>query len=184
MAQKKTVKRTYFSKKQNKYITKTYEYAEATNRRYQQTYKRKQAAKKTGAELPKIPRAKNIITSTGRLTKYGKEFLTKLPTEQRAKYQDVIEYYQATGKGTLTELRLIAKVEQNKVANFISNTGFTAEQVAAELKVSVEDLLDPANWKGNIYTDPVSGKSWKVSFDYQYEGSIDSVFEEIKQTGE
>lgn len=185
----KTVVRKYYSKTLDMEIVKVYTYDEKKSKRYQETAKRKRKQAKissTPVKIDKAPKPK-LLTSGGRKVKSNIEKLYKgIPIKERAQYQDVIETWDYKKRGALTKERLIAIVEGNKTANFIANTGFTAAQVAAKLGVSEETLLDSKNWSsdkdhsGNVvFTDPNTGRSWAVSFDYEYEGNIDSVFKEI-----
>ena len=50
----------------------------------------------------------------------------------------------------------------------IINTGYTPEELAAEMGIDVMDLLDEDNWDGSTFS--FGGDSW--DFEFRYDGSV------------
>ena len=68
----------------------------------------------------------------------------------------------------ISERTLRSMISNSKIEKAIINTGYTAEELAAEMGIDVMDLLDEANWSESEFT--FGGKTW--NFEFRYDGSI------------
>ncbi|MDD7616954.1 MAG: hypothetical protein PUJ85_06380 [bacterium] len=53
---------------------------------------------------------------------------------------------------------------EQTIRTMIANMGYTPGQLAKEYGFKVSDLIDPANWNGDIFT--IGGIQYKLSFTY------------------
>lgn len=60
------------------------------------------------------------------------------------------------------------KAKDDKEKMFI-NAGYSVDEVAAKYGVPAHELLDPANWVGDTFTSPSTGKTYTFRFTYQGE---------------
>ena len=144
-ANKKTLIRKYFSKRKNEWVTKIYEYD-------------------TRAHSPLI------------INKKGKVYEDKLkrlrnslsdPNDQ-AELDLLIENQLYKKNPRISEKTLRSMLSNSKIEKAIINTGYTADELASELGIRVEDLLDENNWSGSEFT--FGGKTW--DFEFKYDGSV------------
>lgn len=156
----RVVNQTYWRKKTQEWVHKTY------------TYDYKVTGKKTGAK---------ILTSKGRLVKgnYEKLMKDKSPAD-KASITTQIELWKAQGKGILTQSRLGFLLSRSKVLNFLDNCGLTVEQACRLTGTTEEILLDDNNWKGDTFTNPVTGQVWTIRHEYDEE----AVFTPVNKVGE
>lgn len=54
--------------------------------------------------------------------------------------------------------------DEQAIRTMIANMGYTPGQLAKEYKFKVSDLLNPANWSGDILT--IGGIKYKLTFSY------------------
>lgn len=144
------VKRTYYSRKQGKYITKTYEY--------------------------KRDKAKKSLLLIGKHGKIYKErldnFLSNL--SEMDKYEALVHIDYAKDKNMqLSERKLKAMLSDNKIDRMLINLGRSAEDLATEIGVSAEDIYNEKNWKGGQF---ISGDN-AYEVDFTYTGTI---FKKVK----
>ena len=66
-------------------------------------------------------------------------------------------------------------IADSKIEKAIINTGYTADELASELGISIEDLLDESNWDDSTFT--FGGRTW--TFEFKYDGSV--MTEQIKK---
>ena len=142
------VKRTWYSKKQNKVITKEYEY----------NYKQKRGGK-----------TKVLVGKNGKVYKDRindvlndiKDPATKADARARIK--------QAIRDGErLTERSLASKVATDKYEKMLINAGYSIESFEEETGISFKDFSDRTNWNGDIFT--LGAVSYVYKFNY--EGNI------------
>lgn len=142
------VKRTWYSKKQNKVITKEYEY----------NYKQKRGGK-----------TKVLVGKNGKVYKDRindvlndiKDPATKADARARIK--------QAIRDGErLTERSLAAKVATDKYEKMLINAGYSIESFEDETGISFKDFSDKTNWNGDVFT--LGAVSYVYKFNY--EGNI------------
>lgn len=151
-AKKKTVVRKYFSKRKNEWVTKIYEYD-------------------TRAKSPLI------------INKKGKVYEDKLKRLRNSlsnpydQYElDLIIENQLYKKNPrISEKTLRSMLSGSKIEKAIINTGYTAEELAAEMGITADDLLDENNWDGDIFK--LGNRTW--TFEFKYDGSV--MTEQIKK---
>ena len=143
-ANKKTVVRKYFSKRKNEWVTKTYEYD-------------------TRAHSPLI------------INKKGKVYEDKLKRlRDSLNYMDqyeldlLIENQLYKKNPRISEKTLRSMLAGSKIEKAIINTGYTPEELAAEMGIDVMDLLDEDNWDGDIFK--LGDRTW--NFEFRYDGSV------------
>lgn len=147
MAKTKTIIRTYYSKKLGKYVTKTYEYAHKSTRGATLVSKTGKVNKKNVDKLKaEINASKDMNAAEKRATIINLDSLVK----QRSK----------DGK-KLTESGFWGTEESNDINRMLSNLGVDAEEAAFELGVSEDDILNEANWNGDIFMG-----QWAFTFTY------------------
>lgn len=61
----------------------------------------------------------------------------------------------------LTVNGFFAKQEEDKINRLLVNAGYTAEELAEEIGVSVEDILDEKNWNKDTFMGV-----WQLQFNY------------------
>ena len=87
----------------------------------------------------------------------------------RAYFESTVDRAVKEGR-TWTIQQIQAIASENKIAVAIANTGLDANKLAAEWGCSVSELLDPANWTGDVFNNPNNGVSYQVTWNYE-EGS-------------
>ena len=151
-AKKKTVVRKYFSKRKNEWVTKIYEYD-------------------TRAHSPLI------------INKKGKVYEDKLkrlrnslsdPNDQD-ELDLIIENQLYKKNPRISEKTLRSMLSNSKIEKAIINTGYTKEELAAEMGINADDLLDENNWDGDIFK--LGDRTW--NFEFKYDGSV--MTEQIKK---
>ena len=151
-AKKKTVVRKYFSKRKNEWVTKTYEYD-------------------TRAHSPLI------------ISKKGKVYEDKLkrlrdsltdPNEQD-ELDLIIENQLYKKNPRISEKTLRSMISNSKIEKAIINTGYTSDELAAEMGINVSDLLEESNWDGDTFK--LDDRTW--NFEFRYDGSV--MVEQIKK---
>lgn len=154
-AKKRTVVRKYFSKRKNEWVTKIYEYDK---------------------------RAKSPLI----INKKGKVYEDKLkrlrdsltdPNEQD-ELDLIIENQLYKKNPRISEKTLRSMLAGSKIEKVIINTGYTPEELAAEMGINVADLLDEDNWDGDIFK--LNDRTW--NFEFKYDGSV--MTEQIKKEEE
>ena len=144
-AKKKTVVRKYFSKRKNEWVTKTYEY---DTRAHSPLI----INKKGKVYEDKLKRLRNSLTD---------------PNEQD-ELDLIIENQLYKKNPRISEKTLRSMLSNSKIEKAIINTGYTADELASELGIKVDDLLNEANWSGSEFT--FGGKTW--DFEFKYDGSV------------
>ena len=144
-AKKKTVVRKYFSKRKNEWVTKIYEYD-----------KRAQSPliinKKGKVYEDKLKRLRNSLTD---------------PNEQD-ELDLIIENQLYKKNPRISEKTLRSMLADSKIEKAIINTGYSVDELAAEMGINVADLLDEANWDGDIFK--LGDRTW--NFEFKYDGSV------------
>ena len=154
----KKVKRSYYNKRLGKFVTKTYTY----NKSYS-----------------KSTRGKTLVTNSG-----------KVNVKNLNKVIEEINNSDLTYSQKLTEINNLKATVSQRAANkkklttsgyrsiqhasssvevFLSNVGWTADEVASRYGIPVEEVLNQANWSGNIfecYDNNGNYRRFRVRFDY------------------
>lgn len=149
-SKKRTVVRKYFSKRKNEWVTKTYEY-------------NVKKAKKSPLIVGKKgniyeDRLKELRNSLGTMDQYE---LDRRIAHQRSLAERGID-------ARISERTLRSMLSDSMIEKAIINTGYTPEELADEMGISLDDLLDEANWNDSVFT--FGGKTW--NFEFRYDGSI------------
>ena len=146
-AKKRTVVRKYFSKRRNEWVTKTYEY-----------------------NAKKVKRSDLIVGKSGKVYKDRLKKLRDSLDDPSDQYElDLIIENQLYKKDPrISERTLRSMLADSKIEKAIINTGYTPDELAAEMGINVMDLLDEDNWDGSTFT--FGGKTW--DFEFRYDGSI------------
>lgn len=164
----KKVKSRRYSKREQRYITTTYEYrAERINGRTIYTNVGKSIVKETRSRkrnLSKLIVGKNGIYKDRAEELYdmaGDDFILK------AEMQAVVN--EAVRKGEkLSTRKLMSKVSDNKIERAFINAGYTEELIKDALGIDTEDLFNPENWEGSYFSH--KGKTYK--FNWSYTGNV------------
>lgn len=146
-AKKRTVVRKYFSKRKNEWVTKTYEY-----------------------NAKKAKRSDLIVGRTGKVYKDRLKKLRDSLSDPNDQYElDLLIENQLYKKDPrISERTLRSMLAGSKIEKAIINTGYTTEELAAEMGIDVMDLLDEDNWDGSTFS--FGGDSW--DFEFRYDGSV------------
>ena len=151
----KKVKRTWWSKKEQKYITKTYEYT---------TIKRDGKITTTSRSR----RSKLIVGKNGIYEDRLKAMLDttddiSVKAEIKAKVREAVR------KGeNLSAKSLLSKVADSRIEKMFINAGYTEPEMLAELGIPREDLFNPENWDGSTFS--FGGQTYE--FVFRYTGSV------------
>ena len=145
-AKKRTVVRKYFSKRKNAWVTKTYEY-----------------------NAKKAKRSDLIVGKSGKVYKDRlKKLKDSLDEYDQFELDLIIIHQQAKKDARISERTLRSMLADSKIQKAIINTGYTPDELAAEMGIDVMDLLDEDNWDGSTFT--FGGDSW--DFEFRYDGSV------------
>ena len=146
-AKKRTVVRKYFSKRKNEWVTKTYEY-----------------------NAKKAKRSDLIVGKSGKVYKDRLKKLRDSLSDPNDQYElDLLIENQLYKKDPrISERTLRSMLSDSKIEKAIINTGYTPEELAAEMGIDVMDLLDEDNWDGSTFS--FGGDSW--DFEFRYDGSV------------
>ena len=146
-AKKRTVVRKYFSKRKNEWVTKTYEY-----------------------NVKKAKRSDLIVGKSGKVYKDRLKKLRDSLDDPNDQYElDLLVENQRYKKDArISERTLRSMLANSKIEKAIINTGYTPEELAAEMGIDVMDLLDEDNWDGSTFS--FGGDSW--DFEFRYDGSV------------
>lgn len=146
-AKKRTVVRKYFSKRKNEWVTKTYEY-----------------------NVKKAKRSDLIVGKSGKIYKDRLKKLRDSLEDPNDQYELdlIIENQLYKEDARISERTLRSMLADSKIEKAIINTGYTPDELAAEMGIDVIDLLDEDNWKDSTFT--YGGKTW--NFEFRYDGSV------------
>ena len=146
-AKKRTVVRKYFSKRKNEWVTKTYHY-----------------------NAKKAKRSDLIVGKSGKIYKDRLKKLRDSLSDPNDQYElDLLIENQLYKKDPrISERTLRSMLAGSKIEKAIINTGYTPEELAAEMGIDVMDLLDEDNWDGSTFS--FGGDSW--DFEFRYDGSV------------
>lgn len=160
----KNVTRRYYSKKLGSYVTKTYSY----NKQYK--YKHKSTRGRVITDKMGRVHQKNLDAY---LESVRKEARTRglndreiLSLEHRIKAlvkQKHDSRTRITTNGLTSKLIRKGK-DDSKIKKFLANAGYSPEDMAYELKVDEEEILNPNNWNNDMFT--FNGRIWQFNFTY------------------
>ena len=149
----KRVKRTYYSKRKDEWITKEYNY--------------------TG----KSRRGLTLVGKGGRITSNSKKNVEKFiksikenpqynEAEKRTLINDVrtqVLAYSSEGK-KLTTTGFMGLQEEQKIPRMLVNLGYTSSELSAWYDIPEEEILNNDNWSGDTFT--YGGIAYLVQFNY------------------
>ena len=122
----------------------------------------------------KSKRSRTLVGKNGRISQNSKKNVEALiekinertdltKAEKSTLINDVKAYvdsYHQNGK-KLTENGFWAHYDEDKISRMLTNAGYTADELAEEIGVSVEDVLNADNWNKDTFMD-----SWIINFNY------------------
>ena len=115
-------------------------------------------------------RIKNIMKD-GKITKYGeeyiKEYMKDLSISDRNDLEDKLNEWKRKGT-TVTVEKLKSHLSETKIERFIYNMGGEMDELAADLGVKEEELLDMQKWDDwdSNPTFTYEGVTYEFTFDY------------------
>ena len=136
------VKRTYWSKRRQEFVTKVYEY-----KRYK--------------KISSTYRGEELVVKDGKITEYGKALKAKLSKGMNESYIHEIENYMSE-KEQLKESTLLSHIEsvqyeqahkdelgpnKSNPRRFIYNMGGDIDVLAEDMGIPREELLNEKNWR-------------------------------------
>ena len=135
----KKVKRTWWSQKEQRYITKTYEYTTV-----------KKAGKITTTSRNR--RSKLIVGKNGIYEDRLKELL-KTTNDISVKAEIKAKVKEAIRKGEkLSTKTLLSKIADSRIEKMFINAGYTEPEILEELGIDREDLFNEENWEGSTFS--------------------------------
>ena len=122
----------------------------------------------------KSKRSRTLVGKGGRITSNSKKNVNNLleqinnnpeltEAEKITLSNDLMAYVdQAHMAGKkLTVNGFWSRYETDKISRMLVNAGYTPEELAKEIGVNEEDVLNPENWNKDIFMG-----SWQLSFQY------------------
>lgn len=147
----KKVKRTWWSQKEQRYITKTYEYTTV-----------KKAGKITTTSRNR--RSKLIVGKNGIYEDRLKELL-KTTNDISVKAEIKAKVKEAIRKGEkLSTKTLLSKIADSRIEKMFINAGYTEPEILEELGIDREDLFNEENWEGSTFS--YGGETYDFVFGY------------------
>lgn len=122
----------------------------------------------------KSKRGRTLVGKNGRVTSNSKknveELINKIESrvdlsraEKTTLENDLRAYVDTYHKNhkKLTENGFWAHYDEDKISRMLTNAGYTAQELADELGVSEEDVLNSENWNKDIFMG-----QWQLNFNY------------------
>lgn len=122
----------------------------------------------------KSKRGRTLVGKNGVISKNSKKNVDELIKQIQARddlsssekvtlINDVHAYVDAYHgqKQKLTTSGFFAHYETDKISRLLTNAGYTADELAQELGVSEEDVLNSKNWNKDIFMG-----MWQLDFNY------------------
>lgn len=140
------IRRTWYSAKKKAFITKEYTYG-----------------KSTGSEI-KSENTLLVSKKHGRYDKRIDEILNAVDPAMRAEYEATIK--KAVRKGERLSVKgLMSKTSKNRIEKMFINAGYSEEDIIRDTGVSIDELYDSNNWKGDVFTT-LGGTSYRFNWGY------------------
>ena len=163
----KTVKRRWVNKN-GQVVEKTYQYNSSIYKKQSDRKSSNLVYTKSGKlKKTKVQEIYNTLLEKGKVTKF-----TGLADITRK-----IENMRITSKSkflnNISAETVIASYMKDSLLKMLANTGYSVEQLATKLGVSVAELLDKDNWSsanGKQYFKKPNGVEYR--FDYNYDGEV------------
>ena len=115
-------------------------------------------------------RIKNVMKD-GKLTKYGRDYIEEykrgLSISDKNDLDDKLNEWKRKGE-TVTVEKLTSHLSKTQIERYIYNMGGEVEDLAADLGVDEEELLDKQRWKhwDTTPTFEFEGVTYEFTFDY------------------
>ena len=163
----KTVKRRW-TNKNGQVVEKTYQYESSIYKKQNDKKSKNLVYTKNGKlKKTKVLEIYNTLLEKGKVTKFtGIADITRK-----------IENMRATSKskvlGNISTETVIASYMKDSLLKMLANTGYSVEQLANKLGVSVAELLDRDNWtsvNGQQYFKKPNGDEYR--FEYKYDDEV------------
>ena len=163
----KTVKRKWVNKN-GQVVEKTYQYDSSIYKKISDKKSSNLVYTKSGKlKKTKVLEIYNTLLEKGRVTKFtGIADITRK-----------IENMKITSKskvlGNISAETVIASYMKDSLLKMLANTGYSVEQLATKLGVSVAELLDKENWSsanGKQYFKKPNGDEYR--FEYKYDDEV------------
>lgn len=105
------------------------------------------------------------------------EYATSKGRDRGLKFRQTTIKWKSESKtyGSVTARHMLSTMIQNDIERMLFNQNKPLSLIAAEAGTSEQELLDPTNWKGNIFTNPVTGEKFRFEFRYNYDGSTNMI---------
>ena len=163
----KTVKRRW-TNKNGQIVEKTYQYESSVYKKQSDKKSKNLVYTKSGKlKKTKVQEIYNTLLEKGKVTKF-----TGLADITRK-----IENMRITSKSkvlnNISAETVIASYMKDSRLTMLANTGYSAEQLATKLDVSVAELLDEDNWtsvNGKQYFQKPGGDEYR--FEYKYDDEV------------
>lgn len=137
----KRVKRTYYSKRKDEWITKVYNYSGKSRRGLTLVGKGGRITKNSQKNVEKF------IEDIKNNTNYNEAEKRTLINDLKA----TILSYKSNGM-KLTTTGFMGRQEENKVTRMFVNMGYSTSEISDFYDIPEEELLDNNNWDGDSFT--------------------------------
>ena len=74
-------------------------------------------------------------------------------------------------RGSVSARHMLSTMIQSRIARMLFNQDRPLSDIAYEAGTTEEELLNPANWEGSVFTNPRTRVKYKFEFRYNYDGS-------------
>lgn len=168
----KTVTRRW-TNKNGQIVEKTYQY-ESSIYKKQSDKKSKNLVYTKGGKLKKtkIMEIFNTLLEKGKVTKFtGLADITRKIENMKATSNSKV-------LNNISAETVIASYMQDSLLKMLANTGYSVEQLATKLGVSVAELLDKENWtsaNGKQYFKKPNGPEYRFEYKYDDEVFVENV---------
>ena len=150
MAKSRTVVRKWYSKRQGRWVTKTYHYTHKSKKGLTLVDKRGRTLKKN------VERFKQSILDNPNYNEAEKRMLI-------ADLNATIKQRKLDAR-KLTTSGFMGKQESDATTRFLANAGYSVDEFADELGVDIDDVLDQDNWHDGILT--IGDRSFRFNWTY------------------
>lgn len=115
---------------------------------------------KRGGKTANYDKLINKISKNNKLTPSEQLTLTNM-------IEDLVDEMIEEGQKGVTEKMVMAKLEDNSFDRMLINMGINdIKELSAVSGISENLLADTSNWEGTTFTNPMTGKTFKLEFSY------------------
>lgn len=125
------------------------------------------AYRKSKRGLTLVGKDGRITTNSKKNVEKFKEAIMQTPGYTAAEKETLINdldariYNAHKNKRKLTTTGFMGAQESDKIERLLTNAGYTADELAKEIGVSEEDILNSSNWEDGVFMG-----TWELSFNY------------------